>query len=163
MDGFHLTAKQYGGIFALLSVGLIGGSQLNHLLTRKYSNKQIFATVLTAEVIISALLTISVINNWVSLWGYIILLFIMLMCIGLGYPNAVTIALLPFSKNTGSASALSGFLQIGIGGTISSAVGLIPASGSFAMAISMLVSSAIALLIFSFGQKQIVDLKLANT
>ena len=37
MDYFHLSAKAYGGIFALLSVGFIGGSQLNHILTRYYS------------------------------------------------------------------------------------------------------------------------------
>ncbi len=38
MNFFHLTPHQYGGVFALLSVGFIGGSQLNHLLTKRYSS-----------------------------------------------------------------------------------------------------------------------------
>jgi DHA1 family bicyclomycin/chloramphenicol resistance-like MFS transporter len=34
---------------------------------------------------------------------------------GIAYPNAAAIALAPFTKNVGSASALLGFLQMGIG------------------------------------------------
>ena len=47
----------------------------------------------------------------------------LLSCAGLSYPNAASIALSLFDKNAGSASALLGFIQIGIGGVISSLVG----------------------------------------
>ena len=42
MDQFHVSPKTYGGIFALLSVGFIGSSQMNHFLTRKYKSEEIF-------------------------------------------------------------------------------------------------------------------------
>ncbi|MDB5038792.1 MAG: drug resistance transporter, Bcr/CflA subfamily, partial [Bacteriovoracaceae bacterium] len=42
IDTFHLSKKAYGGVFALLSVGFIGGSQFNNFLTRKFSNEKIF-------------------------------------------------------------------------------------------------------------------------
>lgn len=54
MDGFHVSAKIYGGIFALLSVGFIGGSQMNHLLTRKYKSEEILKITSIIQTITSA-------------------------------------------------------------------------------------------------------------
>ena len=155
MDYFHLTAKQYGGVFALLSVGFIGGSQLNHVLTRKYSNQKIFATFLYIQFIASVLFAIAVISQLLSLAGHLVFLFVILSCTGIGYPNAAAVALAPFTRKAGSASALLGFIQIGIGGLISSAVGLIHAKGSLSIALSIAASCLIALLIYWLGRKKL--------
>ena len=155
MDYFHLTAKQYGGVFALLSVGFIGGSQLNHVLTRKYSNQQIFTVFMYIQVVTSVLFTIAVIINWLSLAGHIVFLFIILSCTGIAYPNAAAVALAPFTKKAGSASALLGFIQIGIGGMISSVVGLLHSKGSLSTALSMVLSCLIALFIYWLGKRRL--------
>ncbi len=160
MDYFHLSAKEYGGVFAFLSVGFIGGSQLNHILTRQYSNQKIFAAILYIQVFSGILFTIGVMNNWLSLSGHLVFLFVILICTGLSYPNAASLALAPFSKQAGSASALLGFLQIGIGGIISSAVGLLHTKGSFSTAFSMAMSSCIALVIYMAGKKSVAKAKL---
>ena len=155
MDYFHLTASQYGGVFALLSVGFIGGSQLNHLLHKKYTNEQIFKMVVMVQVIISILFVVFVMNNWLLLPGNIIFLFLSLLCAGLGFPNAASLALAPFRKQAGSASALLGFIQIGIGGIISSAVGVLHYPGSLPIAASMMLSTLMALLILWLGNKRV--------
>ncbi len=147
MGEFHLTAKVYGAIFAFLSVGFIGGSQLNHYLLRKWSNQQIFKTTVIIQVCAAFVYFIGSYNHWFDIAGNIACLFIVLSCAGLTYPNAAAIALAPFSKNAGTASALLGFIQIGIGGLISSGSGLLPFSGDLSTAITMAVSSAIALCI----------------
>lgn len=152
MDGFHLGAKAYGLVFALLSVGFIGGSQMNHLLTRKYRNEQVFKTVLMLQVATSALFLAGVLNNWYGLTAHLIFLFILLACAGITYPNAAAIALSPFSKNAGSAAALLGFIQIGIGGLISSGIGMLNTKGSFSTALIMALASAIALVILLAGK-----------
>jgi MFS transporter, DHA1 family, multidrug resistance protein len=152
MDYFHLSAKQYGGIFALLSVGFIGGSQLNHLFTRRYSNEQIFKTVLICQVIIGIVFLTGALNDWYGMITVICFLFLFLSCAGLTYPNAAALALAPFSRNAGTASALLGFVQIGIGGLISSGVGLLTFKGSVSMAVIMAATSIIAFAIVLAGK-----------
>ncbi len=162
MDFFHLTASQYGGVFALLSVGFIGGSQLNHLLHKKYTNEQIFKAVLMVQIMVSVLFVAGVISGWLGLAGNLVFLFLSLLCAGLGFPNAASLALTPFRKQAGSASALLGSIQIGIGGAISSVVGLLHMPGSLPIAGSMMLSTAVALLIFQLGNKSLAPAQLAG-
>ena len=155
MDYFHLSATAYGGIFALLSVGFIGGSQLNHLLTRRYSNEKILRTTVICQVTGSVLFLIGSLNAWYGLPIVIIFLFVLLSCAGLTYPNAAALALELFSKNAGTAAALLGFIQIGIGGLISSGVGMLHFRGSMTVAFIMAVTSAIALIILLAGKRRL--------
>ncbi|SFQ07743.1 multidrug effflux MFS transporter [Parafilimonas terrae] len=147
MDGFAVSAKIYGGIFALLSVGFIGASQLNHALTRRYKSQKIFRAVIVIQIVTAALFFTGVINNWYGLAATLVFLFIILGCAGLSYPNAAAVALAPFARNAGSASALLGFIQMGIGGLLSSAVGFIKIKGSFPASLLILITSVIAAVI----------------
>jgi len=156
MDGFQVSPKIYGAIFALLSVGFIGGSQLNHFLSRKWTSEEIFRTVVLLQACAAIVYFVGVYNNWYGLTGNIVCLFIILGCTGLTYPNAAAIAMAPFSKNAGTASALLGFIQIGIGGIISSGAGLLHFKGSMATAVTMVVSTIIAVIILSLGVAKIV-------
>jgi MFS transporter, DHA1 family, multidrug resistance protein len=157
MQGFHLSPKTYGGIFALLSVSFIGGSQMNHLLTRKFKNVEIFKTTLYIQVLVSILFLIGELEAWNGLIAVIIFLFILLGCAGLTYPNAAALALSPFSKNGGSASALLGFIQIGIGGLISSSVGVLGFKGNLSTAFAMSLSAVIGLILLLSQMKKLSD------
>jgi MFS transporter, DHA1 family, multidrug resistance protein len=157
MEGFHLSATTYGAIFAFLSIGFIGGSQLNHLLSRKWTSEEIFRTTLIIQVCAATIYFIGVSDSWYGLTGNIAFLFVILSCCGLTYPNAAAIAMAPFSKNAGSASALLGCIQIGIGGIISSGAGLLNYKGSLSTAITMIVSSAIGLIILLAGKSRVVE------
>jgi len=152
MDEFHVSAKLYGGIFALLSVGFIGGSQLNHVLSRRWTSKEIFKTTLIVQVCGAIIFFTGAYNGWYGLFATIVCLFIVLSCAGLTYPNAAAIALAPFSKNAGTASALLGFIQLGIGGLISSGAGILPFKGSVATALTMAVATVLALIILLIGR-----------
>lgn len=153
MDGFHLSAKAYGGVFALLSVGLIGCSQLNHSLTKKYKSEDIFKVSAIIQVAAAVIYFVGVFNNWYGLAANIILLFIIVSAAGLGYPNAAAVALAPFEKHAGSASALLGFIQLGIGGLISSGVGFLKTKGSYPTSLIILITSMLGLLILLAGKK----------
>ena len=162
MDGFHVSAKAYGGIFALLSVGLIGSSQLNHALTRRYKSENIFSVAAIIQAFAAVIYFIGVLNNWYGLTANIILLFIIVSCAGLCYPNAAAVALLPFEKNAGSASSLLGFIQLSVGGLLSSGVGLFHSNGSFGMSLLILITSIIALIILLAGRTKINSLAAAT-
>ncbi len=147
MDYYHLSAKAYGDVFAGLSIGFIGSSQLNHILVKRFGNFRIFKTTLICQVLLSALFLFCSLQAWCSLWMVLVFLFVLLACAGISSPNASAIALAPFTKNAGSAAALLGFIQIGVGGSISAAVGLIHLQGSLTMAAIMAVTSATGLII----------------
>lgn len=153
MNHFQLTEKQYGGLFALLSVGFIGGSQLNHLLIRRFSNSRILKTVLLVQVITALVFLTGSVLQWYGLTAVIVLLFILLSCCGITYPNAAALCMAPFSKNAGTASSLLGFIQIGIGGLISGCVSMLPFDAVTAMSLIMAVTTVIALVILLLGQK----------
>lgn len=154
MDHFHLSEKLYGAVFALLSVGFIGGSQLNHILTRKFSNQQILKTVLMVQAVVALLFLIGSLQEWYGLTAVLVLLFVLLSCCGITYPNAAALCMAPFSKNAGTASALLGFIQIGIGGLISGSVGMLHFDAITSMAIIMASTVIIALAILLYGKKQ---------
>jgi len=147
MEGFKVSAQVYGIIFAILAVGMIGGGQINLLLTKKFTSPQIFKTALFFQVIMGVIFFAGVLNNWFTLIPTVIILFLLLTCAGLTYPNAVALALAPFEKNAGAASALLGFLQLGIGSVASAGVGMLNVSGSLPTAAVMCISSLIGLFI----------------
>lgn len=155
MDGFKVDARTFGGIFALLSIGIIGGSQVNLLLSRCYQSERIFQAALFSQCVVGVIFLAATITGSLGLIATIILFFALLSCIGILSPNATALALAPFGKNAGSASALIGFLQIGIGALASSGVGLFD-SGSSLPAISILAGMALlALLILVVGNRMI--------
>jgi DHA1 family bicyclomycin/chloramphenicol resistance-like MFS transporter len=155
MEVFQVSPQVYGGIFAMLSIGFIGGSQLNILINRRYMSEQIFRVALCTLVISSIIFLIGSWYDWYGLEATIILFFIALSCLGLTNPNATALALAPFSKNVGSASALLGFLQIGVAGLASAGVGLFNSTDSLPVATIMTSTSLIGLFILVLGRKRI--------
>jgi DHA1 family bicyclomycin/chloramphenicol resistance-like MFS transporter len=83
------------------------------------------------------------------------LLFVIVSCAGLSYPNAAAVALRLFKKNAGSASALLGFFQLGVGGLLSSGVGFVHAKGSYATSLIILITSAVGLVILLAGRRRV--------
>jgi DHA1 family bicyclomycin/chloramphenicol resistance-like MFS transporter len=156
MDGFKVDAQTFGGIFALLSIGVIGGSQVNLLLSRRFRSERIFQAALFGQCVVSVIFLAGTITGSLGLAATIILFFALLSCIGILSPNATALALAPFGKNAGSASALIGFLQIGIGALASAGVGLFNSGGNLP-AISILAGMGLlALLILTAGKRTIV-------
>jgi DHA1 family bicyclomycin/chloramphenicol resistance-like MFS transporter len=66
-------------------------------------------------------------------WSRAVQFFVFLSCIGLTYPNAAAIALAPFPRNVGSASALLGFIQMGTGAVMSIGIAVFGAGAAIAL------------------------------
>ena len=155
MDVFKVSAQTFGGIFALLSIGIIGGSQVNLLLARRFSSERIFQVALVCQCVVSVAFLIGTLAGLFELVATTILFFAYLSCLGILSPNATALALAPFGKNAGSASALLGFLQIGTGALASSGVGLFN-SGSRLPAICILATTALLALLILIAGKRII-------
>ncbi|MDE1153672.1 MAG: multidrug effflux MFS transporter [Micavibrio sp.] len=155
MNIFSVSPQMYGGIFAMLSVGFIGGSQLNIWLTRKFGSARIFLVALICQTVIGGIFMIGAYNGWYGLYATLACLFMFLPCIGIGYPNAAALALAPFSKNAGSASALLGFIQIGMGAVASCGVGMFHAPTLFTIVLLMCGWAGLALLALLVARRNI--------
>lgn len=154
MDIFHVSPTTYGIIFAVLSVGFISSNQVNILLLRKFSSDQVMRVALVCQFIFGVIFFIGVYYHWYDLVGTTVMFFLCLACIGFIYPNASALALAPFTRNVGSASALIGFLQIGIAGLSSSIVGFFDTGDSVPAMALLAATSGVALAIVMFMGKR---------
>jgi DHA1 family bicyclomycin/chloramphenicol resistance-like MFS transporter len=154
MDLFHLSKEAYGGIFAFLSIGFIGASQLNIFLVKKFSSASIFRFALRLQVLTGIVFVVIAWNGWMDLNLTVLMLFIFLSCVGLINPNASALALAPFTNNIGSAAAMMGCSQIGIAAIASVAVGMFDATSVLPMVISMASTACVAGVFLQRGEKK---------
>jgi DHA1 family bicyclomycin/chloramphenicol resistance-like MFS transporter len=156
---FPVGTKTYGAIFAMLSVGFIGGGQLNLFLSRRFTPDAIFRAALTGQVGVGILFLLSAWAGWCGLPLTVVFLGLYLSCLGLIYPNASAIALAPFETNAGQASALLGFLQTGSAALASMVVGLLEPHSLPPIVALLAGSGALGWCIFYLGKKNLGTLR----
>lgn len=155
MEVFHVSVQRFGAIFAGLATGFIGSNQINVFLLRRFSSEQIFRATLLIECPVAVLLLAGTAAGWFGLPATLVLLFITLSSLGLAYPNAAALALVPFDRNIGSASAMLGFLQIGVSGLASASVGLFDSHTLMPVALVLAGTSWLGLGILLVGKRRI--------
>ncbi len=146
-----------GLVFAGLACAFIGGSQLNIWLSTWCSSQKIFQVALIGQTIIIAVILTGTWFGWYGLPSNIVLLLLYLPFCGIAYPNAAALALAPFNRNIGSASALLGFVQMVIGAFASTGVGLLHATTNLPIYAVMAASALIGLVILLANQKRLAD------
>jgi len=80
------------------------------------------------------------------------------LSLGLAFPNAAALALVPFDHNIGSASAMLGFRQIGVSGLASASIGIFNSHDMLSVTVVLASTSWIGLAIFLFGRRRISSL-----
>jgi len=159
MEVFHISPQKFGVIFAGLATGFIGSNQINVFLLRKFSSEQIFRATLLVECPVALLLLVGTVCGWFGLNTTLVLLFISLSSLGLAYPNAAALALVPFDRNIGSASAMLGFLQIGVSGLASASVGIFNSHTMMPVALILAATSWLGFAILIVGKRSIHGLR----
>jgi DHA1 family bicyclomycin/chloramphenicol resistance-like MFS transporter len=157
MEFFHLSGKTYGWIFAFLSIGFVGSSQVNNILIKYFKSERIVVFALSGQVIAAIVFFIISINGWANLYTTIGLTFLILCGVGITNPNASALTLAPFSKNAGTATSLMGAMQLGVGALASYAVSLFKVVSPLPMSAIMVCSSVIALSVLLVGRRNIVE------
>ena len=80
---------------------------------------------------------------------------VILSALGLTAPNGAALALVPFDHNIGSASAMLGFLQIGVSGLASACIGVFDSHTMMPVALVLAATSWIGLAILFIGKRRI--------
>ncbi|MFN0292652.1 multidrug effflux MFS transporter [Pedobacter helvus] len=155
MDIYDVSETGYGWIFALLSVFFIGFSQVNSLILRWFSSKKIVFWALLAQAIFSVLFLLAASYNLLNLYSTIAFIALFLGCLGFINPNASALSLAPFKKNAGSASALMGALQMGLGALASAAISMFASDEVWPMPAVMTTAALTALVCLLLGSRKI--------
>jgi DHA1 family bicyclomycin/chloramphenicol resistance-like MFS transporter len=155
IDGFQVSKQIFGLIFALLAVAMIGGGQVNNLLLKKYESSVIFQRAILCQILVSVLFLLAVVFTTLSMIPTIAFFFLLLGCSGIAYPNAASLALRSVTQNVGSASALLGFLQMGLGAILAALVGLMDIKGTLPTVVVMCLSAVLAGAVLMAGRKSL--------
>ncbi len=150
LEEFHVGTRTFGLLFAILAGGFIAGSQINIWLLRRYGSDRIFSWALYVQSGCSLFFMAGAWMGWFGLPATILLFFILLFCIGISNPNGSALALEPFSKNAGSASALLGALQLGTGALVSTLVGIFGTTGSLPVITILCLTGLAGLAFYKF-------------
>jgi DHA1 family bicyclomycin/chloramphenicol resistance-like MFS transporter len=155
MELYDVSEQQYGWIFAAIAAGLIGCSQLNNLILKKYNSAQIIKVVLFAQSAVGVVLIAGTVFGFLGLFSTIFLMFLFLSCQGFTFPNSAALAMAPFTKGAGSASALMGAFQMACGAVASALVGLFFNNTAVPMAAIMAGCSIAGFIILMIGSSRI--------
>lgn len=147
INNFGLSEVEYGWVFAILATAMIGSTQLNHLLLRRFRNDQIVITALSYQLVLGILIFVGTYLDWFSVEFFIFALFVFLTGHGLSVPNAAAMSLSPFSQNAGSAAAMMGFMRMAMAGIVTGLVSYFHDGTSIPMVSIMVICIFMALLV----------------
>lgn len=119
-----VSPQNFGLYFGVNACGLIGASQINRKLLRHLSAGQILNRALSVNVVSALLLTAAITTGIGGFATQAALLFVCLSMTGFLYPNITALALAPFGRAAGSASALLGAFQYTLGASAGAFVGM---------------------------------------
>lgn len=155
MEVFGASEKLYGWIFAMIAGALILATQVNTQILRFASSEKIIPRAVFVQCCAGILLFVGFINNWWGMAISILLCSVFLACQGFTFPNTSALALAPFDKNAGSASALMGCFQMAIGALSSAMVSVFHNKEATPMGAVMAVCAIIAFFILLAGRRMV--------
>jgi DHA1 family bicyclomycin/chloramphenicol resistance-like MFS transporter len=141
---FGLDQQQFGLLFGAGAFWLIAATQLNPVALRRFEPQQVlFAGTVVGAVAGAALVLLSGTGTG-GLPAVVASLWTMLFACGFALPNAPALALSRHGDAAGTAAALLGAIQFGVGALVSPVVGLL---GNDAVAIGIVVVTSLILAI----------------
>lgn len=149
---YGASPQTFSFIFGLNAVGLVAAGQVNGRLVRRVEPLRLLAAGLVTSTIGGLILLAVVASGDVGaslgLAGFLVPLFVVVAPIGFIMPNATVLALAGSPKTAGSASALLGLMQFGLGAFVAPLVGLGGSGTALPMAFAMALLEGLALLAF---------------
>lgn len=152
MNRYGISETGYGWIFALLATAMIGSTQLNHLLLKRFSSEQIIRVSLLYQSVVGLIMIAGVWMQWLDVYSLICLMFIFLTGHGLNSPNTAALSLEPFSKNAGSASAMMGSVRMAMGGITSAMVSIFHTGTALPMVMMMAGCALVGVILLNMGR-----------
>ncbi len=136
-DEYGMSEQQFGFVFGAGAVGLIVATQLNVRLLRRWSPARILVTSLIAGAVAGLVLLLCAATGFGGIFGILIPLWLVLASAGFAMPNAPALALSRHGEAAGTAAALLGAVQFGVGALSAPLVGIL---GSDAVGMALVIA-----------------------
>jgi DHA1 family bicyclomycin/chloramphenicol resistance-like MFS transporter len=155
---FGLDQQSFGLVFGSAAIWLIAATQLNPVLLRRFEPQQILLGAVAAAAGGGLVLLVLALTATGGILGVLVPLWAALFAIGLALPNAPAVALARHGDNAGTAAALLGAVQFGLGAVVSPLVGVL---GNDSVAMAAVIAAALSLslivLLTVVRPRQLVD------
>lgn len=149
-DEFGLSEHAFSLVFAVNSVANIGASQVNVVLLSWFQPARILVASLATAVVSSGTLLVVALTGAGGLLGLLVPLFVLLGAVGLTGPNVSALGLSLHGEAAGTAAALFGSLNFGLGALAAPVVGVL-GNDSVAMAAVMAGGAALSATVLLLG------------
>jgi DHA1 family bicyclomycin/chloramphenicol resistance-like MFS transporter len=130
---YGMSEQQFGFVFGGGAVGLILATQLNVRLLRRWTPAQVLSVSLGFGMLAGLVLLLFAATGFGGLIGVLAPLWLVLFFAGLALPNAPALAMARHGESAGTAAALMGAVQFGVGALAAPLVGVL-GTGAWAMA-----------------------------
>lgn len=147
-EEFGLSQQQYALAFGAGAVSLIGATQVNPWLVERVHPARVMQVALVAAVVFTAALLVLVATGTGGVVGLLVPVWLTLGAVGFVLPNGPALALTRHGRSAGTAAALLGCAQFGVGALAAPVVGLI-GGGALGMATVMVAAAVVALVLLS--------------
>jgi DHA1 family bicyclomycin/chloramphenicol resistance-like MFS transporter len=137
---YGISPANFGWVFGLNAVAIIGASQVNRYVLRRATPDEVLERASLIGVAASAGLAIAALTGWGERWSVLPLLFVLLGTYGFLQGNTMAGALNVDPRRSGSVSALMGGASFGVGAVASSLAGVFHDGTPRPMAVTMLVA-----------------------
>jgi MFS transporter, DHA1 family, multidrug resistance protein len=139
---FGLDQQQFGLAFGAGAIFLIAATQLNAYLLRTFEPSTLLLAALVGGAVAGLVLVAAAATGVGGLAGVLVPMFGVLFAVGLALPNAPALALAGHGDAAGTAAALLGAVQFGVGALVSPLVGIL---GNDAVAMGTVVAGGLVL------------------
>lgn len=148
-EGYGLSERSFGIVFGVNALVLTVFSQVNSALLRRFGSVDMLTAAILLAAAASALLVVAGLTGIGGLAGVLVPLMLVLGAAGLAMPNTPALALNRHGEAAGTASALLGFVQFGVGALVAPLVGVLGRTTAASMgAVMLLVTGLAAVLMF---------------
>ncbi len=142
--GYGLDQQTFALVFGAGAVALIATTQFNVVLLRRFSPQRIMVWALAVASLAGVVFVGLAVAEVGGLVGFLVLVWVILAAMGLVLPNAPAVALSRHNEAAGTAAALLGAAQFGIGAAVAPLVGVL-GNDEFALALVMTAATVVAL------------------
>lgn len=141
-EEYGLNQQQFGLVFGAGAVWLIAATQLNAYLLRRFEPRLLLLAAVIGGAVSGLVLLAMAATGLGGIVGVIVPMWAVLFSVGLALPNAPALALARHGDAAGTAAALLGAVQFGVGAIVSPMVGVL---GNDAVAMGAVVAGGLLL------------------
>ncbi|MDQ4007406.1 MAG: multidrug effflux MFS transporter [Actinomycetota bacterium] len=141
---YGLDERTFGLVFGCNALGIVLGTQLNPLLLGRFRPSQVLTFAVVSASVAAAVMVVTTATGYGGLFGLLLPLSVVIGTCGLALPNTPALALSRHGEAAGTAAAMLGMVQFGVGAVTAPLVGVLGTSTAVPMASVIFAGTVLA-------------------